>query len=119
MCPASSTSICIATPLKPQLQVIFDRAALARAGSAWRTRSARWKPRWPGRVATTLWEGERPVPVRLMLPLEVRDDADKIGAVTVVSESGARVPIRDLATMQDSPARWQRSTAKATAAFSP
>ena len=71
-----------------------------------------------GRVATTMWEGERPVPVRLMLPLEVRDDVDKIGAVTVATESGARVPLRDLAEPADSPAAWRRSTAKATAAIS-
>jgi cobalt-zinc-cadmium resistance protein CzcA len=53
-----------------------------------------------GRVATTLWEGERPVPVRLLLPLDLRDDAEKIGAVTIAAESGARIPIRDLATIR-------------------
>jgi cobalt-zinc-cadmium resistance protein CzcA len=53
-----------------------------------------------GRITTTLWEGERPVPVRVLLPLEVRDDVDKIGAVTVVGESGARIPIRELAAIR-------------------
>jgi len=53
-----------------------------------------------GRVTTTLWEGERPVPVRLMLPAALRDDADKIAAITLTSESGARVPIRDLADIR-------------------
>ena len=53
-----------------------------------------------GRVATTMWEGERPVPVRLLLPLDIRDDAEKIAVVTVAGESGARIPIRDLATVR-------------------
>ena len=47
-----------------------------------------------------MWEGERPVPLRLMLPLEARDDAERIGAITVAAESGARVPLRDLADIQ-------------------
>src|SRR5258705_4876453 len=53
-----------------------------------------------GRVLTTLWEGERPVPIRLILPLEIRDDAERIGAITLATSSGARVPLRDLATIQ-------------------
>jgi cobalt-zinc-cadmium resistance protein CzcA len=47
-----------------------------------------------------MWEGERPVPVRLILPLATRDDAGKIGAVTVATDTGARVPLRDLADIQ-------------------
>jgi len=53
-----------------------------------------------GRVTTTMWEGERPVPVRLLLPLSIREDAEKIGAITIAGESGARVPLRDLAVVQ-------------------
>ncbi len=45
-------------------------------------------------------EGERPVPLRLILPLEIRDDPEKIGAIVVAGESGARIPLRDLATLQ-------------------
>jgi cobalt-zinc-cadmium resistance protein CzcA len=47
-----------------------------------------------------MWEGERPVPVRLLLPLEVREDIDRIGAITVPAESGARVPLRELAALK-------------------
>ena len=84
----------------PQLQVRFDRQALARAGVAIEDAQRTLETALAGRVATTMWEGERPVPVRLLLPLDVRDDADKIGAVTIVAESGARVPLRDLASIQ-------------------
>jgi cobalt-zinc-cadmium resistance protein CzcA len=86
--------------LKPQLQIIFDRAALARAGVSMEDAQRTLESALSGRVATTLWEGERPVPVRLMLPPEIRDEAEKIGAVTIVGESGARIPIRDLATIR-------------------
>ena len=86
--------------LKPQLQIIFDRAALARAGVSMEDAQRTLESALSGRVATTLWEGERPVPVRLMLPPEIRDEAEKIGAVTIAGESGARIPIRDLATIR-------------------
>lgn len=86
--------------LKPQLQVIFDRGALARAGVSMEDAQRTLESALSGRIATTLWEGERPVPVRLMLPPELRDEVDKIGAVTITGESGARVPIRDLATIR-------------------
>ncbi len=86
--------------LKPQLQVIFDRQALARAGVSMDDAQRALETALAGRVATTMWEGERPVPVRILLPLEVRDDADKVAAVTVVGESGARIPIRELAVIR-------------------
>lgn len=85
--------------LKPQLRVIFDRQALARAGIAMEDAQRTLETALAGRVATIMWEGERPVPVRLLLPLDIRDDAEKIGAVTIVGESGARIPMRDLATI--------------------
>ena len=84
----------------PQLQVRFDRQALARAGVSMEDAQRTLETALAGRVATTTWEGERPVPVRLILPLAVRDDVEKIGAVTVATESGARVPLRDLAEIR-------------------
>jgi cobalt-zinc-cadmium resistance protein CzcA len=84
----------------PQLQVRFDRQALARAGVAMEDAQRTLETALAGRVATTTWEGERPVPVRLILPPAVRDNVEKIGAVTVVTESGARVALRDLADIR-------------------
>jgi cobalt-zinc-cadmium resistance protein CzcA len=86
--------------LKPQLQVQFDRPALARAGISMEVAQRTLESALAGHLATTLWEGDRPVPVRVILPLDLRDDVDKIGAITVVTESGGRVPIRDLAKIQ-------------------
>ncbi len=84
----------------PQLQVRFDRAALARAGISMDDAQRTVETALAGRVLTTMWEGERPVPIRLMLPQTARDDAERIGAITVASPSGARVPLRDLAALQ-------------------
>ena len=84
----------------PQLQVIFDRQLIARAGVSMEDAQRTVESALAGRVATTMWEGERPVPVRLILPLTARDDIDKVGAVTVATESGARVPLRELATIR-------------------
>jgi cobalt-zinc-cadmium resistance protein CzcA len=86
--------------LKPQLQVQFNRPALARAGVSMELAQRTLEGALAGRLATTLWEGDRPVPVRVILPLDLRDDIDKIGAITVVTESGGRVPIRDLAKIE-------------------
>jgi len=84
----------------PQLQVGFDRGALARAGIAVEDAQRTLETALAGRVATIMYEGERPVPVRLILPLEVRDDLEKVGALTMTTESGARVPLRELATLR-------------------
>ncbi len=86
--------------LKPQLQITFDRVALARAGVSMDDAQRTLETALSGRIATILWEGERPVPVRLLLPLDIRDDIDKIAAITIPSESGARVPLRDLASIK-------------------
>ena len=84
----------------PQLQVRFNRQALARAGVTMEDAQRTLETALAGRVVTTMWEGERPVPLRLILPLEIRDDPEKIGAITVAAEGGARIPLRDLAALQ-------------------
>jgi cobalt-zinc-cadmium resistance protein CzcA len=38
--------------------------------------------------------------VRLILPLAIRDDPDRIGAITIPAEGGSRVPLRDLADIR-------------------
>jgi len=84
----------------PQLQLRFDRRALARAGISMDDAQRTLETALAGRVITSMWEGERPVPLRLMLPLATRDDPERIGAITIAAESGARVPLRDLADIQ-------------------
>jgi cobalt-zinc-cadmium resistance protein CzcA len=44
-----------------------------------------------------MWEGERPVPVRVLFPSAERDDPEAIGAIQVPSAGGGRIPLHELA----------------------
>jgi len=66
-----------------------------------------------------MWEGERPVPVRLMLPLDIRDDTERIGAITLTAVSGARAAS---ARSRRNPGRQRRgveSTREGNSRYSP
>src|SRR5690606_39977178 len=43
---------------------------------------------------------ERPVPIRLLLTQTARDDIEKIADVSIVTPSGAYVPLRQVATFE-------------------
>src|SRR6185312_8975444 len=58
----------------PQLQIRLDREALARAGIPVATANDFIGTALAGKVTTTFWEGERPVPVRLILPAAAREN---------------------------------------------
>ncbi len=81
----------------PQLQVEFDRAALAREGIGMEEAQRTLETALAGRVVNELWLGERPVGVRLRVPHDERADRDRIGEILVPTADGARVPLRDLA----------------------
>src|SRR5207247_1658202 len=50
-----------------------------------------------GKVVTNLWQGERLVPIRVSLPAPERNDAELIGALSVPTADGGRVPLREVA----------------------
>ncbi len=81
----------------PQLRVNLDRPALARAGITVGAAQDVVETALQGRVVTTMWEGERPVPVRVLFPLTERGDPDAIGAIPVPSAAGGRIPLHELA----------------------
>ncbi len=81
----------------PQLQIVLDRAALARAGVQVRDTESVVETALGGTVATQLWEGERPVPVRVRLPRGERIDPERIGDIAVPAAGDARLPLRELA----------------------
>ena len=80
----------------PQLQVILDRARLARAGITVDAAQDVIETALSGHVATELWENERPVPVRVILPFDAREDEGRIGDILVPAVDGARVPMREI-----------------------
>ncbi len=81
----------------PQLRVELDRSALARAGITIGAAQDVIETSLQGRVVTEMWEGERPVPVRVLLPFTERDDPDAIGSIAVPSAGGGRIPLHELA----------------------
>jgi cobalt-zinc-cadmium resistance protein CzcA len=84
----------------PQLQIELDRDALSRAGVSVSAAQDVVQTALGGLVATTYWESERPVPVRLIFPAAERDDEQRIGNILVPAANGQRVPLKDLAAIQ-------------------
>jgi cobalt-zinc-cadmium resistance protein CzcA len=84
----------------PQLRIRLDRQALARAGVPVEDAAKTIETALAGRIVTEYWEGERPVPVRLLLPRPARDDLDKVANVVVPTPTGANVPLKQLAQIE-------------------
>ncbi len=84
----------------PQLRVNLDRSALARNGLNVDSVQNTIGIAMAGRVVSQLWQGERPVPVRLILPEKERNDAEKVGDLNIVTPTDTRIPLRDLAGME-------------------
>jgi cobalt-zinc-cadmium resistance protein CzcA len=83
----------------PQLIIAFDRGALARAGITVDAAEAVVETALQGRVVTALWEENRPVPVRVLLPHDERFDREAIGALAIPANEGSRLPLKDLASI--------------------
>jgi cobalt-zinc-cadmium resistance protein CzcA len=81
----------------PQLQVRLNRGALARSGMSVAEAQATIETALAGRVVTQFWEEERPVPIRLMLPPETRDEPEKISNLLLTTPTGARIPLKQVA----------------------
>jgi len=84
----------------PQLQIVLDRGSLARAGINVDAAQDVVQTALGGNVATTYWENERPVPVRLIFPVAEREDEARIGSILVPSASGGHVPLSAVARIE-------------------
>lgn len=83
----------------PQVHVQFDRQALARQGIAMETAQKTLEVALAGNVATTLWEGEYPVPVRVRLPYVDRMDEERIRNIAIPLPEGGSVPLGSVGTV--------------------
>jgi cobalt-zinc-cadmium resistance protein CzcA len=83
----------------PQLQINLDRSALAREGITIDAAQDTIETGLAGKVVTELWQNERPVPVRTILPAGERSDKERIGDLKLPAPSGARIPLREVAAM--------------------
>ena len=84
----------------PQLQIVLNRAALARNGIAVDAAQDLIQTALSGTVATTFWENERPVPVRLMFPASERENEAQIANILVPTPGGSHVPLREVAQIE-------------------
>ncbi|MGY6275006.1 efflux RND transporter permease subunit [Methylomonas sp. MgM2] len=83
----------------PQLQIKLDRSALARQGITIDAAQDTIETGLAGKVVTELWLNERPIPVRAILPSAERGDSSQIGNLLIPTPNGARIPLRELATL--------------------
>lgn len=83
----------------PQLQINLDRSSLAREGITIDAAQDTIETGLAGKVVTELWQNERPVPVRTILPAGERSDTEQIGDLKLPAPSGARIPLREVAAM--------------------
>ncbi len=80
----------------PQVHVEFDRQSLARQGIAMETAQKTLEMALAGNIATTLWEGEYPVPVRVRLPYVDRMDEERIRNIAIPLPNGGSVPLHSV-----------------------
>lgn len=81
----------------PQLQIDLNRPALARHGISVDAAQDTIETAMAGRVVTELWQNERAVPIRVILPGTERSDMEQIANLMIPTPSGARIPLREIA----------------------
>jgi cobalt-zinc-cadmium resistance protein CzcA len=83
----------------PELQIELDRRALAREGISVVAAQQTIQTALSGFVVTKMWEDEKVVPIRVKLPAGETVDQEHIARLLLPTPSGARVPLRDLASI--------------------
>jgi heavy metal efflux system protein len=96
------------------LVIDIDRAAIARYGLNASDVNDTIEMAIAGKSATEIYEGERRFQAVVRLPASYRSHIDDIKQIMVLSPSGPRVPLEDLASIrvQEGPAQINRDMAK-------
>lgn len=84
---------------QPELDVNLDQQKMALYGVATADANAVVAMAIGGQAASTLYEGYRLFDIRVRLPERYRRTADDIGNLLVPTQSGSKVPIREIATI--------------------
>lgn len=84
----------------PQLQVTLDRGALARHGILVEDAQTIVSTALAGTIATSFFEEEFRVPIRVRTPLSDREDESSVGNILVPAPHGMYVPLRELADIR-------------------
>ena len=84
---------------QPEIDVNLDQQKMALYGVATADANAVVAMAIGGLTASTLYEGVKTFDIRLRLPEEYRKTPDDIGNLLVPTQSGSKVPIKELATI--------------------
>ncbi|MBZ0252283.1 MAG: efflux RND transporter permease subunit, partial [Candidatus Methylomirabilis sp.] len=87
----------------PYLEIEIDRNAAARYGAPVTAVQDVIETALGGRRLTTTVEGRERYPVRVRYARELRDRADALGRVLVAAETGAQIPLEQLARIRYTP----------------
>ena len=84
---------------QPEIDVNLDQQKMALYGVATADANAVVAMAIGGLTASTLYEGVRTFDIRIRLPEEFRRTPDEIGDLLVPTQSGSKVPIKEIATI--------------------
>ncbi|HET6254903.1 MAG TPA: CusA/CzcA family heavy metal efflux RND transporter [Puia sp.] len=90
---------------QPELDIDLNQQAMALYGVATADANAVIEMAIGGKAASTLYEGIKTFDIRIRLPEEYRASVDDIGNLMVPTQSGSKVPIKEIAaiTMKTGP----------------
>jgi len=84
---------------QPELDINLDQQKMALYGVATADANAVIAMAIGGQAASTLYEGIRTFDIRIRLPEEFRKSPDDIGNLLVPTQSGSKVPIKEIASI--------------------
>jgi len=84
---------------QPELDIDLDQQKMALYGVATADASAVIEMAIGGKAASTLYEGIRKFDIRIRMPEEYRNSAETIGNLMVPTQSGSKVPVKEIATI--------------------
>lgn len=84
---------------QPELDINLDQQKMALYGVATADANAVVSMAIGGEAASTLYEGIKQFDIRLRLPEEFRNNKENIGNLLVPTQSGSKVPIKEIATI--------------------
>ncbi len=85
---------------KPYLEIIVDRAAMARYGLSAAEVLAIAETGLGGKTVTTSFQGRERWPIQVRLERADREDLDRLAAIPVATPQGTTIPLGQVATIQ-------------------
>jgi len=85
---------------KPYLEIVPDRAALARYGVKMRSFQDVVEVAIGGKKVTTTVEGRERFPVRVRYQRELRDQIETLGRILIPASDGAQIPMDEVASFE-------------------